>query len=99
MQFRRIYWVVEETRAGERGLVGVFTSTTDLLDRYLDHLNENEPDSIRLTLVKLDQVGNPLGWWESGSFGNLRQDLQQFVESGEFSIEECDRLNDRLADH
>ena len=96
MQFRRIYWVTEEIRQGERSLTGVFTSISDLLDRYLEGLDDNKPDSIRLSLVKLDQKGPPLGVWESGKFENLRQDLQQFIDSGEFSIDECERISGRL---
>ena len=97
MQFRRIYWVVEETRQGDRELRGVFTSINDLLDRYLDSVGTEKPDSIRLSLVKLDQVGAPLGVWQSGKFESLRQDLQQFIASGEFSIDECDRLSGHLS--
>ncbi|MBL8060712.1 MAG: hypothetical protein JNK63_08375 [Chthonomonas sp.] len=97
MQFRRIYWVVEETRQGDRSVRGVFTSVSDLLDRYLDVLGAEKPDSLRLSLVKLDQVGDPLGVWESGQFSNLKQELQQFIESGEFSIDECERLSGRLS--
>ncbi|MCC7103373.1 MAG: hypothetical protein IT206_09895 [Fimbriimonadaceae bacterium] len=97
MQFRRIYWVVEETRNNDRNLVGVFTSNSDLLERYLALFETNEPDSVRISLIKLDQLGGILGTWESGKFGNLRQDLQKFIDTGEFSIDECDRVSDFLS--
>ncbi len=93
MMFRRIYWVVESVSAnGPTALHGVFTSLQDLL---LVGLAANK-ESIRLSLVKLDAPDGVIGKWDKSNFAGIRSDLQQYIESGEFSIENCDLLAEAL---
>lgn len=96
MMFRKIYWVVEETRQGEREVKGVFTSMNDLVERYLERVPDNRPDAFRITLTKLDMYNGILGTWASPGFDNVREELQKFVATGEFTIDECDRVASML---
>lgn len=96
MVFRKIYWVVEETRQNQRAVIGVFTSNSDLIDSYLSVVSHDRPDSFRISLVKLDKVGGVLGTWDSPSFEGLRGDLNAFIATGEFTIDECDRIGEHL---
>ena len=96
MVFRKIYWVVEETRQDERAVVGVFTSNSDLIDRYLTEIGADRPDSFQISLVKLDKVRGVLGTWSSPDFEGLRTDLDDYIATGEFSIDECDQICHQL---
>ncbi len=96
MVFRRIYWVVEEMRGGKTSVRGVFTSIADLLDRYLSKASSDKPDSLVITLVRLDSAEGVLGRWESPTFEGLRDSLNQYIQTGEFAIDQCDRMQAEL---
>lgn len=87
--FRRIYWVVERpSESGDRAVTGVYTSIQDLLDSGLN----GQRDGVRLTLVRLDAENGVLGTWEGPGFGDLRQELEAFIETKEFSRDCCNDL-------
>ena len=93
MKFRKIYWVVESINtAGPTTLKGVYTSIQDLTEAGLSTPKE----CLRLSLVKLDAAEGVLGKWDHSNFSNIRKDLDEYIESGEFSIENCDILANAL---
>jgi hypothetical protein len=96
MVFRRIYWVVEEVKEGKTSVRGVFTSIADLLDRYLAKVSSDKPDNLIITLVRLDSSEGVLGRWESPTFDGLRESLNQYIQTGEFAIDQCDRMEAEL---
>ncbi|MBS1706650.1 MAG: hypothetical protein JST40_12315 [Armatimonadetes bacterium] len=82
--FRRIYWTVEEiSTSGESMVTGIYTSIFDLYDRGFRRLN-NPSNSLRLSLIKLDCAGKPLGCWTADQAKQMETDLRAYVESGEF---------------
>ena len=93
--FRRLYWVVEEVdKTGRSQVSGVYTSIQDLIKFGLGCVdNGNE---IRLTLTKLDSSKPPLGVWASPRFDNLEADMQEYIQTDEFSEEQCKSLCDEL---
>lgn len=93
--FRRIYWVVEEFKGNESSVAGVFTSIIDLRE-FLSTERMNSVSKTRLNLMKLDAPDGTLGKWESPEFSNMRSDLDAFVKTGEFTIDQCDDLVDTL---
>jgi hypothetical protein len=96
MKFRKLYWVTEHIDTeGQSRVTGVYTSIPDLIRHGL---NWQTPGggSLRLTLTKLDSEKEPLGSWCSPSFNGLEERLQEFVETDEFSSEQCQRLVDEL---
>jgi hypothetical protein len=95
MMFRRLYWVVEEVdKTGRSQVSGVYTSIQDLIKFGLGCVdNGNE---IRLTLTKLDSSKPPLGVWASPRFDNLEADMQEYIQTDEFSEEQCKSLCDEL---
>jgi hypothetical protein len=44
--------------------------------------------------MKLDAPDGTLGKWDSTDFSSMRSDLDQFVKTGEFTIDQCDELVD-----
>lgn len=101
MQFRRLYWVTEQFNdSGESAVTGVFTSLYDLIADGLRWLPEPANSTrFRLTLIKLDSTKEPLGVWASPDFGNVTEDLQQYVKTGEFSEGDVDALAGALSAH
>jgi hypothetical protein len=95
MVFRRIYWVVEEFKGNESTVAGVFTSIIDLRE-FLSPERMNSVSKTRLNLMKLDAPDGTLGKWDSTDFSSMRGDLDQFVKTGEFTIDQCDDLVDTL---
>jgi len=98
MMFRRLYWGAEQVqRDGNSHVTGVYTSIQDLIHKGLHWCNDSrEPSTFRLTLVKPDSFNCPLGVWESPTFEGLRESLDQFVKSNEYSQEECVYLENEL---
>lgn len=92
MTFRIIYWVVEQLDASSSRVTGVYTSIHDLIDIGLGGTDKN----VRLSLFKLDSPAGKLGEWKGPDFDGLRSDLEQFIASGEFTIEQCNALADHL---
>jgi len=93
MKFRKIYWVVESINAvGLTTVKGVYTSIQDLMEAGLS----TSKDSLRLSLVKLDAAEGVLGEWDQSSFPDIRANLQEFIDSREFSIENCELLSKAL---
>lgn len=92
MVFRRIYWVVEKLNGDQAEVVGVFTSISDLVDTYLAESH----GPCRFTLVKLDAANGVLGRWQSPNFDGMREALNEYIQTGEFAIDECDRLAEAL---
>lgn len=94
MKFRRLYWVTEQLdEFGCSEIVGVFTSIPDLIE---DGLKWNDgfskKDKFRLTLVKLDSKKRPLGTWISPDYEGFETDIQEYVETKEFTTTECESL-------
>jgi len=87
MMFRRLYWVTEVSEGGNAHIAGVYTSIPDLIEKGLDGRAVT-----RISLVKLDSCDGPLGLWEAPSYGNLREDLQAYVATGEFALDEIQAL-------
>lgn len=96
MVFRRIYWVTEELGDdGSSRATGVFTSTSDLSSRGLRWL-DGPAGGFRVTLVKLDSSGRPLGSWIGPDFAGLETDLQPFVATEELTEPEVEALGKAL---
>jgi hypothetical protein len=92
MMFRKLYWVTEQTDPqGTYRATGVYTSIPDLIDQGLRWL-EPAGNGFRISLVKLDGRGDPLGAWTAPDFTGLEEGLQDFVATGEFGIDECESL-------
>jgi hypothetical protein len=97
MMFRRLYWVAEQLdQKGCSKVTGVYTSIQDLIQKGLHWCADVDGQSYRLTLVKPDSFNSPLGVWQSPSFEGLANALQEFVETNEYSQEECMMLQNEL---
>jgi hypothetical protein len=95
MMFRKLYWVTEGVNADHDSMVlGVFTSIPDLIKNGLAAA-ERYP-SYRISLVKLDSQQPPLGTWQSPDFSGLREALQAYVATDEFSADQCEILHQRV---
>jgi hypothetical protein len=95
MMFRRLYWVVEELEQSGRSQVsGVYTSIQDLIKFGLGCVDNG--NQIRLTLTKLDSSKPPLGTWASPDFQTLEADMQEYIQTDEFSEEQIKALLDDL---
>lgn len=92
MTFRIIYWVVEKLDATSSRVTGVYTSIHDLIDIGLS----GQDRDVRLSLFKLDSPSGKLGEWTGPKFEGLRSDLDEFIKSGEFTVEQCNALADFL---
>lgn len=89
MMFRKLYWVTEQLQAGTARVTGVYTSVPDLIRKGLIWHGETAGDTrMRLTLVKLDSSKGPLGEWENSTFASLVTDLEPFVRTDEFRLDE-----------
>ncbi|MCH7904820.1 MAG: hypothetical protein IH944_09675 [Armatimonadetes bacterium] len=99
MKFRKLYWVTEQIDGqGRSEVVGVYTSIPDLVEiglRWDDGLSKRV--GYRLSLVKLDSKKKPLGAWQSPDFASLADDLEEFINTKEFSRSECERLVQELS--
>lgn len=94
--FRRLYWVTEEHSAdGSVHATGVYTSVPDLLEKGLRFVGE-ESSHLTLKLIKLDSRKGPIGAWGKDNLGSLESEMQQFIETGEVSIEHVNNLVDGL---
>jgi len=97
MMFRRLYWVTEQVqRGGTSQVTGVYTSIPDLIHRGLRWIGDHKGCEFRLTLVKLDCEREPLGSWQSPDFSDLGPSLDQFIETDEFSADQCAALQHEL---
>ena len=99
MMFRKLYWVTEEVDdIGRAHVTGVFTSVPDLIDKGLKVAETSMPSDhfLRLTLVMLDSCGTPFGSWTSPTFTGLGEKLTEFVDTGEFTFDECRDLVEEL---
>jgi hypothetical protein len=85
MKFRKLYWVTEQlAENGQSSVVGVFTSMQDLRTKGLKWNEEcDHASGFRVSLVKLDHTGMPLGDWSAPGFDGIESDLAEFVETGE----------------
>lgn len=89
VMFRRLYWVTELLLAdGRSEVVGVYTSIPDLIR----HGIRNDGRPLRLTLTKLDSDKLPFGTWTGPDFRGLEEDVQQFVRTEEFGVDEVKAL-------
>lgn len=93
--FRKLYWVTEQVLPnGNSSVTGVFTSIPNLVK---EGLACNDPAHLRLTLTKLDCEDGALGRWMGPDFDGLQTRLQEFVQTEEFSADQCDSLVATLA--
>lgn len=90
MKFRKLYWVTETLCSDGNSVHGVYTCFVDLIRKGLD----NPPCPLRLSLYTLDTPGSGLGRWTASNAESIVDDLAPFVESGEFSVEDCRALQD-----
>jgi len=91
--FRRLYWIVEEVSDnGATRVTGVYTSIPDLIHRGL-----KAGASLRLTIHKPDTYDCPLGQWTNATFAQMGTDLDQFVQTHEYSVEEVKTLGDAVS--
>lgn len=96
MMFRKLYWVTETVdEVGRSNVTGVFTSIPDLVDKGL-HEDVSQDRHLRLTLLKLDTPGATFGSWTSPTFSGIGERLTEFVDTGEFSFDECRDLVEAL---
>jgi hypothetical protein len=100
MMFRRLYWVTEQLdEQGRSEVTGVYTSIPDLVRHGIRWSRDCEKHAgFRLTLVKLDHTLGPLGCWSSPKYEGLEDDLQTFIETDEFTVEQCKSLMTHLED-
>jgi len=98
MKFRKLYWVTEQIdESGKSQVAGVFTSIPDLVDRGLHWCDGVEgKHNFRITLVKLDSRSRPLGTWVGPEYGDIADDLAEYVRSDEFSGPQVDSLVEAL---
>ncbi len=91
MKFRKLYWVTEQIAAdGSSAVMGVYTSIFDIRAKGIKWLeSETKTSGFRVSLIKLDSAGEPLGRWTSPGFDNMEEDLHQFVATGEFDEPSC----------
>jgi len=95
MMFRKLYWVTEQVDSfGVSHIAGVFTSIPDLLKTGL--AGQQDGTKLRLTLTKLDSDSSPFGTWCEPDFSGLRERLNDFVATDEFTEEHCVMLVDKL---
>lgn len=71
-------------------MLGVFTSIPNLIRHGLE--SEVDLRHLRLTLTKLDSSDGAVASWFGPTFACLERDLTQFVETDEFSGEQCKAL-------
>lgn len=95
MMFRKLYWVTELVDdLGRSHVTGVFTSIPDLIDKGL--AGDANSQTLRLTLLKLDCSDGPFGTWSSPTFAGIGEKLTDFVNTGEFTFDECRDLVEAL---
>jgi hypothetical protein len=93
--FRKLYWVSEQLdQKGKSRVVGVYTSIPNLITHGLAW--SSDKSRLRLTLAKLDSDKEPFGMWCEPHFHTLPEDLQEFVETDEFTQEHCQMLAEAL---
>ncbi len=93
MRFRKLYWVTEQVTANNKSSVlGVFTSVPDLVCTGLRGDGSARRGEIRLSLFQLDSDLGPLRSWTPSNFASVCEDLKEFVQSEEFTQEECNTL-------
>ncbi|ARU42365.1 hypothetical protein CCB80_14890 [Armatimonadetes bacterium Uphvl-Ar1] len=94
MKFRKLYWVTEQVgESGDSKVIGVFTSIHDIRTKGIKWNEEcGHRAGFRVSLIKLDSSGMPLGSWIGPDFEGLPEDLQQFVATGEFDGPSIDLL-------
>lgn len=96
--FRKLYFITEQTDSqGQFHATGVYTSIHDLIDSGLRWV-EPAGSQFRISLVKLDSRSNVLCSWESPDFEGLETKIQQFVNTGEFGVEEMRSLRSALTE-
>ncbi|MDR3692116.1 MAG: hypothetical protein P4L46_22235 [Fimbriimonas sp.] len=95
--FRKLYWVTESVDPqGHSNVLGVYTSIPHLISHGIDGFEVE--GRLRLTLAKLDSEKEPFGTWCEPDFRGLAEDLREFVETDEFTIEHCQMLAEALKD-
>lgn len=98
MKFRRLYWVTEQIdEGGHSEVVGVYTSIYDLTSKGLrwdDEVSRNA--NFRVSLVKLDSGCKPLGCWQGPDFTGFMDEMQPYVETGEFDVPSLEKLEGDL---
>ena len=96
MMFRKLYWVTEQTDPeGIFRATGIYTSVHDLIDHGLRWLAP-AGKGFRISLAKLDCKTDVLGSWHSPDFKGLEEQMQEFVKTGEFGIDEFQTLRTAL---
>ena len=96
MMFRKLYWVTESVdEQGRSSVNGVFTSVPDLIDQGLKD-DATSGHTLRLTLLKLDCADAKFGSWTSPTFAGIGEKLTDFVNTGEFTFDECRDLVEAL---
>lgn len=76
-------------------MTGVYTSIADLVHKGL-MWRDGSHGTLRLSLVKPDTFDSPLRKWDNVAGAAIESDLQEFVSSGEISIEEAKMLAEGL---
>jgi hypothetical protein len=98
MMFRKLYWITEEFAGdGTSRATGVYTSVPDLIDKGLRRLSGSAGDGFRVSLCQLDSDRDLLRRWNVPTASSISGDLDDFVKSGELSIEESNALAEALS--
>lgn len=95
MMFRRLYWVAEQVdqKSGRSKVTGVYTSIQDLVQKGFQWCDGGSgPTGYRLTLLKPDSFNCPLGVWDAPRFEGILNDMNEYVESGEYTKDEIATL-------
>lgn len=98
MMFRKLYWITEQSSRGSWRATGVYTSIQDLIEHGFRFVGDPAVhDGFRITLCKLDCRKDVLGVWSGPKFQDIETDLQAYVQTGEFTVEEIQQLRQALS--
>jgi hypothetical protein len=91
MMFRKLYWVTEGVDAESSShILGVYTSIPTLIRNGFSA--DTDPSRTRLSLTRLDCDDGILATWIGEEYQRLRGDLQQFVDSDDFTADQAEAL-------
>lgn len=91
MMFRKLYWVTEGVDAeGSSHILGVYTSIPTLIRNGF--VADIDLSRTRLSLTRLDCEDGILASWIGDRYKRLGNDLQQFVDSDDFTADQAEAL-------
>ncbi len=83
MSARIQYWVTEEFLSdGKTAVTGIYTSVNDLAESGLRLIHDGSAFPLRISLVKLDWEGAPVGTWLSSEVDEIAAVMATCVANG-----------------